>query len=499
MSVRYRIFYTILAAVIALLFLGIPVKAGWLPEVLIFGPGSSYYSIQMEADGNIVHIAFFGNGPGFLGEVGYIRSINQGQDWSDPHYFTLFYSGRTGSYPMFQKWQNKILVTWRDYGGHYHDYNIGYSISNNNGVSWTEPYYIMDPGHEGMTRISTCNFENDIHVMFHLSDGYEHSVYYMKSTDFGQNWSNEDYLFTFDYAEDGDIVAYGNYVHYFFGGWPDDTSTAELYYIRSTNAGASWSPPKVISHEDGYSSRFPRAAINSDGYVGVIWKDLRRVNGDPKYGYYVTVSTDDGSGWGIPVRATANTDFGTNKEITWKGDTLYIAWQARSDFWIPYYRIFYRYSKNLGLSWSAADTIDSYYIYHSEYPDIAASEGQLYAVWVDDRYIEDESGMYFSRYEEESTVTENYPQAAGLFELDIHPNPFNSSLTISYRDIGSNEIEIYNIMGQMIRSFPVGDGTRGQITWDGEDCGGNLISSGIYYIRISRDNKSISKKVLFLK
>ena len=499
MIIPFRVFRIFLLGLAAFLLAVASLHAGWTPENLIFAPGGYFYSMPLEAGGNNVHIAFFGHGPGLMGEVGYLRSSDRGDTWSSPHYYVPYSSGHTGSYPIFQIWQNKILVTWRDYGGQYHDFNVGYSISYNNGLDWTAPDYILDPGLEGITRLSTCNFENDIHVIFHQSDGYIATIYYIKSSNFGQSWSEKDWLFTFDTAEKGDIVAFGDYIHYFFGGRQQDTSTMELYYLRSTNSGLTWEDPVIISHDDGYSSRWPRAAINDLGYVAVLWKDLRRVNNEVMYGYYLTVSTDNGSSWREPIYAVRITDFDDEKEIIWDQNTLHIVWQDKSDFWIPYDRILYSFSSDFGQSWEIPDTVDSNYLYDSKNPSIAASDGHLYTVWMDDNYIVEESGMYFSRYEDETVIFDNSIPNQNQFKLNTYPNPFNSNLVISYSNLSSNRFEIFNIIGQKVMSFDLNGQASGEIIWNGRDFDDKQVSSGLYFLRAATADTTLSRMVLLLK
>lgn len=81
-----------------------------------------------------------------------------------------------------------------------------------------------------------------------------------------------------------------------------------------------------------------------------------------------------------------------------------------------------------------------------------------------------------------------------------YPNPFNPSTTI-YFQIGKTEnvnLEIFNTKGQKIKSYHVSKGQQ-QITWNGCDSNGKLVDSGIYFYRLSAQNKNIIRKMLLLK
>ena len=90
------------------------------------------------------------------------------------------------------------------------------------------------------------------------------------------------------------------------------------------------------------------------------------------------------------------------------------------------------------------------------------------------------------------------------FELvNLYPNPFNPTLTIKYNlDIEQNvSIDIYNILGQRVhelidKTMPAG---YHSINWNGKNDSGVLLSSGIYFIRISTDTQSYVRKVSLIK
>jgi Linear amide C-N hydrolases, choloylglycine hydrolase family/Secretion system C-terminal sorting domain len=94
-------------------------------------------------------------------------------------------------------------------------------------------------------------------------------------------------------------------------------------------------------------------------------------------------------------------------------------------------------------------------------------------------------------------------------ELQIYPNPFNPSTTISFEITLENnkihELEIFNLKGQKVRAFPVtlSDaeyGIEGAITWNGTDSNNQQVSSGIYYCVLRNNGKiSASKKMMLMK
>jgi len=63
------------------------------------------------------------------------------------------------------------------------------------------------------------------------------------------------------------------------------------------------------------------------------------------------------------------------------------------------------------------------------------------------------------------------------------------------------KIEIYNIRGQLVRSFESGYKQQGsyKLTWEGEDNNGCLCETGIYCIRMQAGKENYIKKAVLLK
>lgn len=88
-------------------------------------------------------------------------------------------------------------------------------------------------------------------------------------------------------------------------------------------------------------------------------------------------------------------------------------------------------------------------------------------------------------------------------KLLISPNPFSAAtkLQLLQAEPGEYRVSIYNLKGQVVRSFRHTIDARGDFacTWDGTDDSGNLCASGIYYIRVQSGARISTAKVLHLK
>jgi len=84
-----------------------------------------------------------------------------------------------------------------------------------------------------------------------------------------------------------------------------------------------------------------------------------------------------------------------------------------------------------------------------------------------------------------------------------YPNPFNPGTTIKFLlpESGYVEINIYNILGEKIRSlanniFPAGEE---KVQWNGKNDFGEYVSSGVYIYTLKAMGKELSRKMLLLK
>jgi hypothetical protein len=80
-----------------------------------------------------------------------------------------------------------------------------------------------------------------------------------------------------------------------------------------------------------------------------------------------------------------------------------------------------------------------------------------------------------------------------------YPNPFNSSTMISWSGSDVEKVEIFNIMGQKIRTLPVESNNIKKIVWDAKDSHGNEIGAGVYFAKVIGKENSATIKLIYLK
>jgi hypothetical protein len=101
-----------------------------------------------------------------------------------------------------------------------------------------------------------------------------------------------------------------------------------------------------------------------------------------------------------------------------------------------------------------------------------------------------------------SSIT--FKQASKLPEvLNISPNPvLEEARFIVTQDITPGVVKIYNILGQLIRAFPINHSFRHSnnlIVWEGESDWGSKVGAGVYFGSIETHSQRSSQRMLILR
>ncbi len=169
------------------------------------------------------------------------------------------------------------------------------------------------------------------------------------------------------------IGASAPYLHVF---WYDTRDgNCEIYYKRSTNKGINWSLDIRLTYDSSFSGH-PSVAV-SDSNVHVIWMDSRNDLADI---YYIH-STDNGATWGSEIRLTYDTLYSWFPTMSVSGSNIHVVWLDHRD---GNWEIYYKRSTDNGITWSS-DTRLTSNIYYSNYPSVASNGSNVHVVWFDNR------------------------------------------------------------------------------------------------------------------
>jgi len=109
-------------------------------------------------------------------------------------------------------------------------------------------------------------------------------------------------------------------------------------------------------------------------------------------------------------------------------------------------------------------------------------------------YVEYESGG--------GTQTANDGYTLFKIMLSIYPNPA-TSFSIKYTVSKSTQVtlNIYDASGRIVKTLVNGDTELGYhtVSWDGKDEAGEVLPSGIYFVRLKTDGFTATRKLILLK
>ncbi len=474
-----------------------PARAQWSEPVRIGAPGGILYP-QILAQGDTLHVVYSNNDQEW--KIGYVRSTDGGDTWSEQ----VVLSDDSSETVFVRIIENgaRLMVLWRNnyyYGGS-RPRNIGYNISNDNGLSWSGPHYVLDPSWEHILYFSASGSGQVVNIILSRSIGYDLFFYRVRSTNFGQNWSQPVELFRA--AEGGicDQFQLADIIHYVWTGLVSPDSQVEIYYMRSTDSGINWSPSIALSDSDQYHSQLPAIAADDSGKVGATWMDFKYAPPGATGDIFLRQSADSGSYWSAEDQLTYN-HYAYCSDVILKSDTIHIAWE---DWRQSIFRrgIFYIKSLNNGGSWSEPYWIDGTDD-DSWNPALAASNGRVYIVWGEGSE-ESGFGLNFSRYEDETGVIDEGPVVSTYMVLQAYPNPFNSRVMISLNleEGGDAQIAIYDLNGRLVKTLFKGgileEGTH-KFTWDATDALGKDVSSGSYFAVASTPQGKITQRLTLIR
>jgi hypothetical protein len=215
-----------------------------------------------------------------------------------------------------------------------------------------------------------------IHVVWQDDAPGDKEIYYKRSTDGGTTWTTSQRLtWTAGTSRNPAIaVDASNNLHVV---WDDDQSGGlEIYYMKSTDGGTSWSASQRLSWTS-ISPWYPAIAIDSFGSLYVVWHDWGPGNNEI---YYIK-SPDGGTTWTSTHRLTWTSGSSTFPAIYVDSlDGLHLVWQDDTP---GNNEVYYKKSADGGAAWTTSKRL-SWTSNTSQYPATAAdSSGNPHVVWYD--------------------------------------------------------------------------------------------------------------------
>lgn len=209
-------------------------------------------------------------------------------------------------------------------------------------------------------------------------DGPNGEIYHLRSTDNGITWSSEMRM-SFDTArsEYPCIGTSGSDVHLVWRDNRDSRFSYEIYYRKSTDGGITWSSEIRLTTASGI--KWDPAIAVAEEVVHLVWGDNR----DGEWNVYYKRSTDRGETWGSDVRLTDNVFAQQWPCVAVDDSIVVVAWQDNEDvdgeLWC-------RFSFDRGETWEEPVRVSSGSAQPGLWsPSICFSKPNIHLVWPDGR------------------------------------------------------------------------------------------------------------------
>ena len=249
------------------------------------------------ADGS-VHVVFMLPAE-YEGEIYYVRSMDDGETWGQP--ISLTNAIGESIHPTLAVSGQTIHVVWQDQRQSFRQ--IYYKRSDDGGDTWTDDVQISDGSYEA---VSPCVavWNSEVHVAWTGDSG----IQYQKSIDGGQTWSAPFTLSEYSLVKHPTMTVSENIVMVC---WSDTISgNAELVSRRSVDSGNTWSDEaRLFGQDNGAFS----PNIASEGQLfSIVWNEMVGQN----WAVLSSVSPDGGRTWSVPNFQFYFVDFAIRPFVT---------------------------------------------------------------------------------------------------------------------------------------------------------------------------------------
>ena len=285
----------------------------WLPDQNLSNDPDSTSCPSLAVSDSIVHLVYKDKSGGW-GAL-YQRSTDGGATWSADTALARFSSPIGGCMTDAVR-DSTVHVLWAVFHGAYTQ--VSYRRSLDRGITW-QPEVLLTHDSARSEDPSVAVSESAVHVVWFDTRNGPGDVYYERSLDNGATWGPETRL-TSDsaIAYAATVAAVDSLVHV---AWIDRRGGGyqfQIYYMRSTNWGATWEPEVRLTDNSG-ACMFPvLAAVGRNAHI--VWYDNRTGNNQ----LYYRNSTDGGLDWTSEVRLTQTSTNSSNPAIALSGGAIHV-------------------------------------------------------------------------------------------------------------------------------------------------------------------------------
>lgn len=515
----------------------------WRPNITVFSSSNICGYPVVKCDFNYVYLAFHQLVGDY--EIIFMVSDDFGQTWYNSGAISGMDSGSLT--PQISSFMENVYVVWEQKIDMINNKSeIVFVKSTDRGLTWQlTPQNLSNTPNSHSRWVQLESFGDIVYCAWLESEVYPASdIYFSKSTDAGATWTAPVNL-TNDSRPQNRIfmdISYYNDVYIA----SDDIITFnfdEIYLLKSTDSGLSWSTPQNITNNIGHSNT-PCIEVIGD-YVYFTWSD--NSNSAPAFDnseIYFKWSSDKGITWQDSINISNNADISSRPRICFSYDgpienpwmDMTLVWYDYSlgdseilarrgqHFYLPVELTAFNAivnQNNVNLIWQTATEINNSGFNIERVEITAESENPL---WENIAFVPGfgtttepksysftdkklSAGTYQYRlkqmdydgtfeYSEIIEISITTPQAFNLYQN--YPNPFNPSTTISY-DLLSDDfvtLKIYDVLGNEITTLINEEQPAG---YHKINFNASTLSSGMYFYSLQSNNKILTNKMVLIK
>jgi hypothetical protein len=297
---------------------------------------------------------------------------------------------------------DNVYIVWTDVTD---TSDILFIKSTNGGDSFTQPIKLND-GEEPSARFPRIAVTGaNVYVAWQdftcCPSRIDSDIFFAASTDDGttfsnpQNVSNNAGTLSFIPA----IAASGANVHIVWRDADTDIQNSKIFYVKSSNAGASFSSPVTLANPESLISDIK--AFEDKVYI--VYSQSQVVDGNQVRDIFFIKSTDNGSTFSSPINLSLVTEVpnpnptligsSTNSHIDISGDNLAITWDERVSPSNPHSEIFFVGSTDAGSTFTEPMSISGSLVAGSTLSDVTISGTNVYSTW---STLEEHFNVYFA-------------------------------------------------------------------------------------------------------
>jgi len=336
---------------------------------------------------NVIHVVWENSSGN--DEIFYRRSADLGYTWKNEIQISHSGGSELATCPSIAVNGSNVYITWED-SRNSGKPEIYFKKSSDYGQTWSEDKLLSQKDSQWSCKPSIAAWEDNVYVVWYndtdpsVDTSYE--VTYCNSSDCGETWWPEQQLTPSNSKSSlpAGIAVNDTNIHIIFSDYYG--GRFETRYLRSIDGGVSWDPLKNISKvNDGWNSDAYGIAINNS-HLHVVW---RNEQDEGILEVYYKKSDDNGDTWGEEKRLSPkDNEVSEQPAISIDGDYVHVIYRDERDHCGTYSssdEIYYNSSTDGGNTWQISSDRLTVAENMSRIPSITTRDGYVHIVWMDAR------------------------------------------------------------------------------------------------------------------